>query len=67
MAHLNIYPTYELLEHVIGTVLQLQSCRIRISMAQGSIRISERSPSEEPVLMVSQKPEASNQTSDSLQ
>ena len=36
-------------------------------MTQGNNRISERSPSEDPVLFVLQKPEASNQTNDSLQ
>ena len=36
-------------------------------MTQGNNRISERSPGGDPVLMVQQKPEASNQTNDSLQ
>lgn len=35
-------------------------------MTQGNNRLSERSPREGPVLIVHQKPEASNQASDSL-
>ena len=50
LVHLNIYPIYELLEHGKGPVLWIQSCRI--SMTQGNNRISERSPSEDPVLIV---------------
>ena len=46
----NIYPIYELLEHMKGLVLQIQS--YRISMTQGNNRKSERSPSEDPVLIV---------------
>ena len=49
LAHPNIYPISELLEHVKGLVLQIQSCRI--SMTQGNNRTSERSPSEDPVLI----------------
>ncbi|GAB1287890.1 Golgi pH regulator [Apodemus speciosus] len=64
-AHSIIYPICELLEHVKELVLQSQSCRV--SMTQGDNRRSERSPSEDPVLTVWQKPEALNQTSDSLQ
>lgn len=41
---------YDLLEHIKGLVLKLQSCRI--SKTQSKSRISERNPSEEPVLMV---------------
>lgn len=48
-----------------GLVLQKQSCRI--SLIQGNSRISERHTGEDPVLIVELKPEASNQTSDSLQ
>ena len=48
--HPNIYPIYELLESVKDPVLQSQSCRI--SMTQGNNRISERSPSEDPVWIV---------------
>ena len=48
--HPNIYSIYELLEHVKGPVLQIQSCRI--SMTQGNNRISERSPNKDPVLTV---------------
>ena len=36
-------------------------------MTQGDNRITWRSPGGDPVLMVSQKPETSHQTSDSLQ
>jgi hypothetical protein len=61
LAHTNIYPIYELLEHMKGLVLQIQS--YRISMTQGNNRKSERSSSEDPALIVKQKPEASNQTS----
>lgn len=34
------------------------------TLTQGNSRLSERSPSEFPVLMVSQKPEALNQTNE---
>lgn len=47
MAHPNIHPTYDLLEHVQEPVLQAQSCKI--SMTQGNNRISNVSPSERPV------------------
>ena len=50
MAHPNIYPIYELLECVKGLVLKTQSCSI--SMTQGNYRISKRSYSEEPGLIV---------------
>ena len=50
LAYPNICPIYELLKHVKGPLLQIQSCRI--SMTQGNSRISKRSPSEDPVLMV---------------
>ena len=46
----SIYPRYELLEHMKGLVLQNQS--YRISTTQGNNRISERSPREDPVLIV---------------
>jgi hypothetical protein len=36
-------------------------------MTQGNNRIPGRSPSEDPIVMASQKPETSNQTNDSLQ
>lgn len=39
----------------------------RISMTQGNGRISERIPGEGPVLIIEQKPEALNQSDDSLQ
>jgi hypothetical protein len=41
-----------------GTVLVIQSCRI--SMTQGNNRIIRKRPSEDPMLMVSQKPEILN-------
>jgi hypothetical protein len=50
LTHPNIYPIYELLESVKDPVLQSQSCRI--SRTQGNNRISERSPREDPVLIV---------------
>jgi hypothetical protein len=50
LAHPNIYPIYELLEHAKEPALQIQSHRI--SMTQGNNRISERSPSDDPVLTV---------------
>ena len=50
LAHPNIYPIYELLECMKGLVLQIQN--YRISMTQGNNRISKRSPSEDPVLIV---------------
>ena len=65
LAHTNKYPIYELLEHVKGWSLQNQSCRI--SMTQGSSRVWERSSSEDPVLIMQQKPEAWKQTKDSPQ
>ena len=37
----NIYPMYELLEHMKGLVLQIQS--YRLSMTQSNNRVSERS------------------------
>ena len=49
LAHPNIYPINELLECMKGLVLQIQN--YRISMTQGNNRISERSPSEVPVLI----------------
>ena len=61
LAHPNIYPTDELLECTKEAVLQFQN--YRISMTQGNNRKSERSSSEDPALIVKQKPEASNQTS----
>ena len=49
MAQPNIYPIDELLEYIKGLVLQIQNYRIPIT--QGNNRISERSPSEVPVLI----------------
>ena len=59
------HPIYDLLEHVKGPVLQIQSSRV--SMTQGTNRISTKSPCEGSVLMVEQKPEASSQINDSMQ
>jgi hypothetical protein len=49
-AHPNICPICEMLECVKGPVLQIQSCRV--STTQTDNRISERNPSEIPVLIV---------------
>jgi len=65
VAHPKIYLIYGLLECGKGPVLLTQSCRI--SMTLGNNKVTERSPGEDPVSMVEHKPEASNQTSDSLQ
>lgn len=64
LAYSNIYPSYSLLEHVKGPVLQIQSCRI--SIIQSNHRIAGRSPWDEPILKISQKPETSNQTNNSF-
>jgi hypothetical protein len=50
LAHPNIYSIYELLEHMKVLVLQIQNCRI--SMTRNNNRLSQRSPSEAPVLIV---------------
>jgi hypothetical protein len=47
----NTYPIYDLLELVKGPVLQTVICRI--STTQSNNKISERSPGEDPVLIVS--------------
>jgi hypothetical protein len=50
LAHPNNYHIDELLECMKGLQdLQIQNCRI--SMIQGTNRISQRSPSEDPVLV----------------
>lgn len=41
LSHPNIYPIDELLDHMKGSVLQIQSCSI--SMTQGNSRLSRRS------------------------
>ena len=64
LAHPNIHPICTPVEHRKSPVLQMQS--FVISTAQGNIRISGRSPGEDPVLMVEQKPEVPNHTRDSL-
>ena len=50
LAHPNIHLIYDLPKHVKELVLQTQSCRI--STSQGNNRISKRSPSEGPTLIV---------------
>lgn len=50
LTHPNIYPTFERLDCMKGSVLQKQSCRI--SMTQDNNRVSEKNPCEDPVLMV---------------
>lgn len=65
MVYPNIYSIHDLLESVERLVLPIQ--RYRISMAQDNSRVSEKSLHEDLVLIVQQNPEASNQTSDSLQ
>jgi hypothetical protein len=50
LVHPNIHLIYELLEHMKGPILQIQSCRI--SMAQGNNQITERSPGDDPVLIM---------------
>lgn len=64
LAHPNIYPIYELLEHMEGPVLLNQSCRI--SVTHDNSRISKRSLYKGPELVVQKKPETQNQTNDSL-
>ena len=59
----NICPTCDLLEQISKG----QSYTCGIFMTQGKTRIPKRSPHEELVLVVQQKPEASNQIKDSLQ
>jgi hypothetical protein len=64
LVHPNIYPINEPLELLKHQVLQMQCCRI--SMIQTSNGMSDGSSSEDPVLMVEQEPEASNQMNYSL-
>ena len=64
LAHPKIYIIYELLGCVKGPVLLIQSCKI--SMTQGNNRMTRRQPSEDPVLMVSQKSEILSQTNQCL-
>lgn len=54
LSHPNNYPMDELPELGKSLLLQNQSCRI--SITQGSNRISKRNPGEDPVLIVRQKP-----------
>jgi hypothetical protein len=58
LAHPKIYIICKQVEHVNWPVLLCQSCRI--SMTQGHNRITRRSPDEDSILTVSQKPEISN-------
>lgn len=50
LADPNMYLIYELLEHKKGLFIGIQSCRI--SMSQGNNKMSQKSPSEDPVLIV---------------
>lgn len=50
LARSNIYPIYELLEHVKGPVLLNHSCRI--SVTHDNSKISKRSLHEGPELVV---------------
>lgn len=61
-AHPKIHRIYKLLKHVKGTNLEIQ--KSRISMTQEN-RISKKIPSESPLAVVYQKPEASSPTNDS--
>ena len=64
LVHPNMYHIQDLLEFLKGLVMWDNTGRI--SMTLGGFEISE-SFGEDPVIMVYQKPEAFNQTSDSLQ
>ena len=50
LAHPDIYHIIELLEYKKRLVLQIQRCRF--SMTQGNNRIYERSPVDDPVLIL---------------
>lgn len=50
LAHCNVYPTYELLWHMKGLVLQNQS--FRISITQGNKRILKTNLDDDPALIV---------------
>ena len=60
----NIYPMHKLLDCMKEPILHMKN--YRIFMAQGSNRMSERSPREDPALTEWQKPEALNHTNQSL-
>ncbi|KAL6085873.1 hypothetical protein STEG23_021860 [Scotinomys teguina] len=65
LAHANIYPIWDLLDLVKELILWNATQRISMTgVALGGI--FERSFSEDPVMGVYQKPEALNQTNDSL-
>lgn len=53
LAHSNINSIYELLEHIMGPDMQIQS--YRISVTQGNNMISNCSPYKNPELIVKQK------------
>ena len=55
LAHSEIYITCDLSESVKGRALMTQSCRI--SGTQGNNRMTRKSPDEDSMLMMSQKPE----------
>lgn len=57
--HPKIYIIYELLKHIKWLVTLIQSSRI--PMTPGD-RIASSSPGEDPILVVSQKPETSDPT-----
>jgi hypothetical protein len=50
LIHPTIYPIDEMLEHMEGLVLQIQN--YRVSLTWGNNKISKRSPSDIPVLIV---------------
>ena len=65
MAHPNLYPICDLLEHVKGLVLWNNT--LEIATTGGNLMIFERSCSESSMMMMYQKPEALNQANDLLQ
>jgi hypothetical protein len=62
LAHLNIHPAYELLEHMAGLVLLIHSFRTFHDRG-----ILEKSPSENLILIVYQATVTSNQNNGLLQ
>lgn len=63
--HPKIHDINVLLEWIKGFFLHIKKCRIFMTL--GNDRIYKSSPTEDSVLTVLQKTEASNQTIDSLQ
>lgn len=59
LVHPKIYTICERLGYVKGSVSPADP-KLRISVTQASNRMTRRSPSEETVLMVSQKPKIAN-------